>query len=49
MRKLQLVPLSGESVDQKVSSFRQYTDEVRQLCFDFVYVKIFCSLRPPGY
>ena len=33
MRKLQLVPLSGESVDQKVSAFRQYTDEVMRIIY----------------
>ena len=38
MRKLQLVPLSGESVDQKVSAFRQYTDEVRTMCYDLACV-----------
>ncbi|CAB3987731.1 nuclear pore complex Nup93-like, partial [Paramuricea clavata] len=36
MRKLQLVPLSGESVDQKVSSFRQYTDEIRRCLPDIL-------------
>ncbi|XP_028392080.1 nuclear pore complex protein Nup93-like [Dendronephthya gigantea] len=36
MRKLQLVPLSGESVDQKVSAFRQYTDEIRRCLPDIL-------------
>lgn len=30
IRKLQLIPLSRESVEQKVSAFRQYTDEIRR-------------------
>ncbi|XP_046843260.1 nuclear pore complex protein Nup93-like [Xenia sp. Carnegie-2017] len=36
MKKLQLVPLSGASVDQKVSSFRQYTDEIRRCLPDIL-------------
>ena len=36
MRKLQLVPLSGESVDQKVSAFRQYTEEIRRCLPDIL-------------
>lgn len=32
MRKLKLVPLGSESVEEKVAAFRQYNDEVG---FDF--------------
>lgn len=36
MRKLQLIPLSGQGVEQKVSAFRQYTDEIRRCLPDIL-------------